>query len=144
MRLTAAHDGASGLAIARALKPDLILLDVDMPGTNGFDVCARLKQDEATRRIPVVFLTGASTTDEKLRGLDLGAVDYIIKPFDPAELRARVRASLRTKHLLDLLQPNARALGQCLSFRESPATGASEDRLCSGFPSFATSCGGIA
>src|SRR4051794_24300383 len=94
--LHAAYDGAGGLAAARALRPDLILLDVDMPGSNGFDVCAQLKQDPTTRDIPVVFLTGTAEADQKLRGLELGAVDYIVKPFEPAELRARVRSSLRT------------------------------------------------
>ena len=107
IELHAAYDGPSGLQAARTLLPDLILLDVDMPGTNGFDVCAQLKLDAPTRDIPVVFLTGASDTAEKLRGLELGAIDYIIKPFDPAELRARVRASLRTKQLLDLLEQKA-------------------------------------
>ncbi len=103
----AAFDGPAGLAMALEILPDLILLDVDMPGSNGFDVCARLKQHESTRDIPIVFLTGASNTMEKLRGLELGAIDYIVKPFDPAELRARVRASLRTKHLVDLLEQKA-------------------------------------
>ncbi|HSV16452.1 MAG TPA: response regulator, partial [Tepidisphaeraceae bacterium] len=102
-----AFDGVGGLERARAIIPDLILLDVDMPGTNGFEVCAQLKADPITREIPVVFLTGASDANEKLRGLELGAIDYIIKPFDPAELRARVRVSLRTKHLLDLLAQKA-------------------------------------
>jgi diguanylate cyclase (GGDEF)-like protein/PAS domain S-box-containing protein len=107
IEIHSAFDGASGLEQARALSPDLILLDVDMPATDGFEVCAQLKADAKTRDIPVVFLTGASDTGEKLRGLELGAIDYIIKPFDPAELRARVRASLRTKHLLDLLAQKA-------------------------------------
>jgi diguanylate cyclase (GGDEF)-like protein len=107
IELHSAFDGAGGLEAARRLVPDLILLDVDMPGTNGFDVCAQLKADEATRDIPVVFLTGASDSEQKLRGLELGAVDYVLKPFEPAELRARVRGALRTKHLLDLLAQRA-------------------------------------
>src|SRR5439155_6410206 len=61
----------------------------------------------STMNIPIVFLTGAGSTDEKIRGLELGAVDYITKPFDPAELRARVRAALRTKYLIDLLSKKA-------------------------------------
>src|SRR5205814_188986 len=81
---------------------DLVLLDVDMPDMDGFEVCRRLKGQPATMNIPVVFLTGAGSTDEKIRGLELGAVDYVTKPFEPAELRARVRAALRTKYLLDL------------------------------------------
>ena len=71
--LHAAFDGAGGLDTARRLQPDLILLDVDMPGSDGFEVCARLKSDPITRDIPVVFLTGASDTEKKLRGQKAGA-----------------------------------------------------------------------
>ena len=60
-----------------------------MPGLDGFEVCRQLKLSAATADVPVIFLTGASSTEEKLRGLELGAIDYITKPFDPAELRAR-------------------------------------------------------
>jgi len=98
-----ALDGQRGLDVAVANLPHLILLDVDMPNPDGFEVCRQLKANQATREIPVIFLTGASSTEQKLKGLELGAVDYIIKPFDPAELRARVKASLRTKQLLDSL-----------------------------------------
>jgi len=99
--------GEEGLARAVELQPDLILLDVDMPAPDGFEVCRRLKGDARTQPIPVVFLSGATSTEEKIKGLELGAVDYITKPFDPAELRARVRASLRTKYLMDLLSRKA-------------------------------------
>jgi two-component system, cell cycle response regulator len=102
-----ASDGAEGLAAARKLRPDLILLDVDMPDRDGFATCADLKADSMTMDIPVIFLTGASSTDDKIRGLDLGAVDYVTKPFDPAELRARVRSSLRTRYLMNLLAQKA-------------------------------------
>jgi diguanylate cyclase (GGDEF)-like protein len=102
-----AFDGPAGLAIAAAQSLDLILLDVDMPSPNGFEVCKSLKSDSKTVAIPVIFLTGASSTSEKIRGLDLGAIDYITKPFDPAELRARVSAALRTKYLMDLLAKRA-------------------------------------
>src|ERR1700722_3550297 len=103
-------DGEKATDTARAVRPDLILLDVDLPGLNGFQVCTKLKADPATVDIPVVFLTGASSTEEKLRGLELGAADYVIKPFDPAELRARVRSSLQTRRLLDLLAQKALVL----------------------------------
>jgi diguanylate cyclase (GGDEF)-like protein len=99
--------GEEGLARAVEWQPDLILLDVDMPAPDGFEVCRRLKADARTQSIPVVFLSGATSTEEKIKGLELGAVDYITKPFDPAELRARVRASLRTKYLMDLLAHKA-------------------------------------
>lgn len=102
-----ATDGKAGLEMATSLLPDLILLDVDMPQPDGFEVCRQLKADSRTLPIPVVFLTGATGTDEKIKGLELGATDYITKPFEPAELRARVRASLRTKYLLDLLSRKA-------------------------------------
>ena len=100
-------NGPDGLTQASALRPDLILLDVDLPGLDGFEVCKRLKANPITADIPIVFLTGAASTEEKLRGLELGATDYITKPFDPAELRARVRSALNTKHLMDLLAQKA-------------------------------------
>jgi len=98
-----ADGGKTGLETAKREKPDLILLDVIMPDMSGFDVCRTLKSDEDLCMIPVIFLTGSSSTDEKAVGLDLGAVDYITKPFDAVELQARVRAALRTKHMQDLL-----------------------------------------
>ncbi len=107
VELHSAFDGESGIAQAATLSPDLVLLDVEMPSTNGFEVCRRLKDDPRTMHVPVIFLTGAASTEEKIRGLELGATDYVTKPFDPAELRARVRASLRTKYLMDLLSRKA-------------------------------------
>jgi diguanylate cyclase (GGDEF)-like protein len=105
--LHSAADGEAGIAAAAKLQPDLILLDVDMPGLDGYEVCRRLKRDSGTMSVPIIFLSGSASTEEKIRGLDLGAVDYITKPFEPAELRARVRASLRTKYLTDLLSRKA-------------------------------------
>ncbi len=96
-----------GLALANQVKPDLILLDVDMPEHNGLDLCRRLKESEATRNIPVIFLTGSDDVNTKVHGFDLGAVDYVTKPFHPAELRARVRAALRMKRAQDLLTQKA-------------------------------------
>jgi two-component system phosphate regulon response regulator PhoB len=101
--IRSAFDAESGANLARAFRPDLILLDVDLPGLDGYALCEQLKHDPQTARIPVVFLTAAHTTAHKVRGLELGAIDFITKPFDPAELRARVRASLRTKALIDEL-----------------------------------------
>jgi diguanylate cyclase (GGDEF)-like protein len=105
--LHSASSGEEGLSMAAALVPDLILLDVDMPDPNGFEVCRRLKLNESLVSVPVIFLTGAATTPEKIRGLELGAVDYVTKPFEPAELRARVRAALRLKFMMDLLAKKA-------------------------------------
>lgn len=106
-----ASDGESGLKLAAEALPDVILLDVEMPGLNGFEVCRRLKAAPETRIIPVIFLTGASSTQRKIEGLNLGAADYVTKPFDPAELRARVRSALRNKYLLDLLSQSAKLDG---------------------------------
>lgn len=97
-------DGERGVERAVAEKPDLILLDIDLPDVDGFEVCRQLKDHPDTKDIPVIFLTGTTSTESKVRGLDLGAVDYVTKPFDQVELRARVRAALRTKRLQDLLE----------------------------------------
>ncbi len=88
-------------------QPDLILLDIDMPDMSGLDVCRQIKGSAATMQIPVIFLTGADSMEDKVTGLDLGAVDYVTKPFNPIELRARVRAALRTKFVIDLLAQKA-------------------------------------
>ena len=102
-----ADGGIPGLEMARHEKPDLILLDLEMPDMSGFDVCRALKADVELCMIPVLFLSGSTTAEDKVKGLDLGAVDYVAKPFDTFELRARVRAALRTKHLQDLLIEHA-------------------------------------
>ncbi len=96
-----------GLALAKTLIPDLILLDIDMPKMNGFDVCRALKADPSTVAIPVIFLSASSDVDDKVAGFDLGAVDFVTKPFNTAELRARVRAALRTKRYHDMLSQRA-------------------------------------
>jgi two-component system cell cycle response regulator len=98
-----ALDAEEGFSKAKELRPDLILLDVDLPLVTGFEVCRRLKNEPLTAQIPIIFLTGATEVHSKVEGFDLGAVDYVTKPFEPAELRARVRAALRTKRYLDLL-----------------------------------------
>jgi diguanylate cyclase (GGDEF)-like protein len=120
-----AADAAAGLEAALREQPDLILLDVDMPGMSGFDLCRLMKSKAELCMIPVIFLSGSGTAEDKVRGLDLGAVDYVTKPFDAFELRARVRAALRTKQLQNLLiehahidpltsLPNRRALAERL------------------------------
>jgi two-component system cell cycle response regulator len=105
--ILSADGGVAGLEAAKRESPDLILLDVDMPDILGFDVCRALKADAELCMIPVIFLSGSATADDKVKGLDLGAVDYVTKPFDAFELRARVRAAVRTKHLQDLLIEHA-------------------------------------
>lgn len=102
-----ATSAEEGLERAKTIEPDLILLDVMMPGISGFELCRILKTDPATSGIPVIFLSSASDSVDKIKGLDLGAIDYITKPFDPAELRARIRSGLRTKRFQDLLSERA-------------------------------------
>ncbi len=102
--VTGELDGVHGIARAISESPDLILLDVGLPNLDGFQVCRKLKEHPATRNIPIIFLTGETTMEAKVRGLDMGAVDYVTKPFEQTELRARVRAGLRTKRLQDLLE----------------------------------------
>ena len=99
--IRSAYDAEAGAVLARTLKPDVILLDIDLPGEDGFSACMHLKEDPQTRRIPVIFLTASRELASKVQGLELGAVDFVTKPFEPDELRARVRASLRTKSLID-------------------------------------------
>jgi two-component system, cell cycle response regulator len=107
LEIVCAQGGLPGLKAARAEEPDLILLDLDMPDLSGFDVCRSLKSDGELCMIPVLFLSSSTTAEDKIAGLDLGAVDYVTKPFDAFELRARVRAALRTKHLQDMLFEHA-------------------------------------
>lgn len=89
------YDGAAAVALAAELRPDLILLDIDMPGMDGFEACRRMKADPATAFIPLMFLSAESLPAEKQRALALGAFDYIQKPFKPDQFRDRVRSSLQ-------------------------------------------------
>jgi two-component system, cell cycle response regulator len=98
------EDGGAALARAQELRPEVILLDVDMPVMSGFEVVDRLKQDPDLADIPVVFITGRTDPEDAVKGLDLGAHDYLRKPFEPTELAARVQAAMRIKHLQDDLR----------------------------------------
>jgi DNA-binding response OmpR family regulator len=89
-----AHDGAEALELALGSKPDLAVLDVMMPKLDGFELTRRLREDETTRRMPIILLTARSQEADIQRGFDAGADDYIRKPFSPQELRARVQAIL--------------------------------------------------
>lgn len=91
----AAREGEEAVRLAKAERPDLILLDVMMPRMDGFQVAAALKQDPATAAIPIVFVSALGSARDKVRGLDLGAEDYLVKPVDPEELKVRVRVILR-------------------------------------------------
>jgi len=99
-----ATGGEQALALCVNLKPDLVLLDVMMPGMDGFEVCRRLKTDPDCREIPIIFVTAHDDAEAETRGLDAGAVDFISKPINPAVVRARVRTHLTLKAQADLLR----------------------------------------
>jgi len=134
-----AADGGDALTLAaEAPQPDLILLDVEMPGATGFEICQLLKEDPATTHIPVIFLTGHVEPAEQLEGLDAGAVDYLTKPINAKLLMARVRIHLalsrrqaelerqvheRTAQLEDARSQLIRRLARAMEFHESAAAG---------------------
>jgi len=91
-RVITAYDGTEALQLARENQPDLIVLDIMLPGINGLEICRILRKESD---VPIIMLTALTTDDDRLTGLDLGADDYVTKPFSPRELAARVRAVLR-------------------------------------------------
>jgi two-component system cell cycle response regulator len=103
--------GQEGLAAARERCPAIILLDLDMPVMDGFEVLRTLKDDSATNQIPVIVLSGLQSSQDKVTAFDLGAVDYITKPFDLTELRVRVRSALRLQQLVQMLAQRAQIDG---------------------------------
>lgn len=105
-----ATNGAQALRFATNPAPDLVLLDVMMPEMDGFEVCRRLKSTPETSAIPVIFLTAAVEIDQVVRGFELGAVDYVTKPFNSAELLARVRTHLEVKFSREILERTAKKL----------------------------------
>lgn len=104
-KLLVANNGEKALKIAASDKhPDLILLDVVMPGMDGYEVCRRLKQNEATRDIPVIFITARDDETDEAKGFELGAVDYITKPFSNVVVKARLGTHLGLKRKSDFLE----------------------------------------
>src|SRR6185437_6727260 len=101
--VSAATSGRQGIDAALSHPPDLILLDIMMPGLDGYTVCARLKDADATRTVPIVMLTSLNDRADKIHALDVGADDFLSKPADRAELLARVRSLVRLKRLYDEL-----------------------------------------
>ncbi len=99
-----AVDGPSAIAAAQAQVPDMVILDVNMPGMTGFEVCAALKSDDKLKHIPILMLTAQTDVESKVTGLGLGADDYLGKPFSPRELAARIDARLRNKAETDELR----------------------------------------
>jgi len=107
IEIHSADGGEQGLAMARSLMPDVILLDIDMPGMDGFDTLRELKACPEMHDIPVIFVSGTVDTKTKVRGLELGAIDFVSKPFDIAELKARVRSAVRIRSLIKMLAQRA-------------------------------------
>ena len=100
-QIVQAENGITGLDMVKKMIPDLILLDIRMPKMNGYEVCKELQKNTLTNHIPIIFITSASNTEDIVKGLNAGAVDYIKKPFIPKELIARIEIQLELKHLLE-------------------------------------------
>jgi DNA-binding response OmpR family regulator len=133
--LLIARSGEDALRIAARADPDLILLDVMMSGIDGYETCARLKADENTRNSVIIFLTALQSTREKVRGLSLGAVDFLTKPFDPDEIIARVSRHLEVHlgHRI-LLEENRLLAGQLEDkLRSVPVDSADRCGGCGGY-----------
>lgn len=111
-QVVVALDGEEGLERAEFVRPDLILLDVQMPGLDGFETCRRLKQRAAVADIPVIFMSVLTDTSDKLAGFAAGGVDYVTKPFDSAEVSARIRTHLQLDRLRRELERRNVVLGQ--------------------------------
>ncbi|MFC4297464.1 MAG: two-component system response regulator [Castellaniella sp.] len=121
-RLLFAKDGPTALSLVRKERPDLILLDIMMPGMSGYEVCETLKRDEGTRAIPVIFVTALSQGADEHKGLELGAVDYITKPFNPPVVQARVRTHLSLVQAGEVLETRLqiiRCLGAAAEYRDN-------------------------
>jgi two-component system, cell cycle response regulator len=112
--VTLAIDGVSAIKYVKTTKPDIILLDVVLPGLDGYEVCRWLKLEESTRGIPVIMLTIKKELSDKISGLHIGADDYLPKPYNELELNARIYASLRTKALQDELKTKNKQLEDLL------------------------------
>jgi cyclic di-GMP phosphodiesterase len=124
-------DGEAALAAVRDFHPDVVLLDVTMPRLDGLEVCRRLKSDPATRLTPVVLVTGLSDLQDRIKGIEAGADEFLSKPVHPLELRARVNSLTRMKHLLDALD-SAEAAFMTLALTieaRDPTTGGHCERL---------------
>ncbi len=124
-KVLVATSGESALSKIEAAQPDLCLLDVVMPGLDGFETCERLKRNPATRDIPVIFMTALANTQDKVRGFEVGAVDYITKPFDHREVLARVYTHLN----LSRLQKQAREMNEALEQRVAERTARLEQEI---------------
>jgi len=102
--VTEVRDGATALAHCASFCPDLVLLDILMPGMDGFEVCRRIKATPQTRLTPVVLITGLSATEDRIQGINAGADDFLSKPVNKLELLKRVENMLRLRHVTDELE----------------------------------------
>lgn len=105
-----ASSGESALELLKTNDPDLILLDIDMPHMNGYEVCKKIKQDPQYEDTPVIFLTGKSLTDELIEGFNAGGVDYLVKPFNFKELLVRIKTHLDLKYSKEIIKENSRKI----------------------------------
>jgi len=117
-KVLVARDGESAIAQAKYAQPDLILLDVLMPGIDGFETCARLKNDHALKDIPVIFMTALSETVDKVKGFNAGAADYITKPLQHEEVLARINTHLALRRLQKSLEEKNAYLEHEITARE--------------------------
>ncbi|WP_322999676.1 response regulator [Castellaniella sp.] len=121
-RLLFAKDGPTALTLVAQDRPDLILLDIMMPGMSGYEVCTALKRDDATRPIPIIFVTALNESADEQKGLELGAVDYIAKPFSPPIVQARVRTHLSLVQATEVRETRLqiiRCLGAAAEYRDN-------------------------
>jgi two-component system, sensor histidine kinase and response regulator len=118
-RVISAGTGVEGIELAVRERPDVVLLDVMLPDLDGFEVCRRIKREPSMAHVPVLMLTALNDVFNKVKGLDAGADDFISKPFNESELRARVWAFLRTKRLHDELDESYRRLKELEELRDS-------------------------
>jgi putative two-component system response regulator len=121
-QLVFAKDGPKAIALAQSERPDLILLDIMMPGMSGYEVCQTLKSDPGTQRIPVIFVTALTDTDDEAKGFEVGAVDYLTKPASPAIVKARIRTHLSLVQVEELRQTRLeiiRRLGLAAEYKDN-------------------------
>lgn len=111
LEIASAMSGEEGIALAKKGAPSIVLLDLDMPGMDGFETLRRFKEDSDLRGVPVIVLSGLQSPHDKVTAFDLGAVDYVTKPFELTELRVRVRSALRIQQLMTMLAQRAQVDG---------------------------------
>ena len=119
MRVLEAPDGNTGLQAAREERPDVILLDVMMPGLDGWSVAERLLADDDTKTIPIIFLTARADLRDRVRGMDAGGLDYVTKPFNPVELASLVREVVDTVARGEREQLRSERIAELRAFFES-------------------------